>query len=382
MQCGRRTRAQDRTIGPCARVGFHLGLALVCSADAPAQSSVLPKIPACATCRVHIERVATLGSGDDGFVRSEPIGMARDSRGRIYVTWQNYGHGPELAAVYDSAGRFIQEIGRKGQGPGEFHYPVTLNVDARDRLLIWDTDRRATLLDANYRFVRQHIQRGGTLLWLSDGSQVVGLSAMDRDGAPAPITIFDSAGAFVTAFGATPRIAPVDAGEWRANRIVGTGTNNTVWAARPDFYRLELWSRAGSLVRAYSRSPYWFDRPVASRRTGHYGDEPTPVPRAVREDSSGRLWYLVSVAGNNWKSVLGKPRVVPGRPTTYPDRNRSGVYDTMIDVIDLRTGTLLVSQRASGYLQFFLADDLVASYRQESDGTPLIEVWRVRLIMK
>lgn len=358
-------------------------VALLCvtASAASGQAIQLPKVPTCATCRVELTRVATLGAGEDGFVRSEPIWMARDSKGRIYVTWQNIGHGAELAAVYDSTGRFIQEIGRKGQGPGEFYYPVTVHADRSGRILIWDFDRRTTLLDANYRFVRQHTQRAGALLWLPDGSQVVGVSALDRDSVLAPITVLDSAGNQVSAFGAT-RIPVVDAAPWRTNRIVAAGANNTVWAARPDFYRVEQWSRAGSLARAFARSPDWFDKPVTSRRIGHFGDEPTPAPRAIREDAAGRLWYLASVASANWRNALGAPRAVAGRPTTYPQRSNSGVYDTMIDVIDTKTGTLLVSQRAEPFIQFFLSDELAASYRQEADGTPLIDIWRLRITTK
>jgi hypothetical protein len=304
--------------------------------------------------------------------------MSRDGRGRIYVTWQNYGHGPELAAVYDSTGRFIQEIGRKGKGPGEFIYPVTVNVDRRNQLLVWDFDgMRETVFDSSYRFVRQYIQRAATLVILPDGRKVANFSALDARNNPAPVSVYDSLGAVVTAFGATD-VAHPGVEPWRANRFVGLGSGNTVWAALPDMYRLERWTLTGHLTNIFTRATEWF-APITKQANLNLGELPTPVTRAVREDPAGRVWFVVSVAAEHWRASLGKPRMVPGRATTYPERNRSASYDTMIDVIDVNTGKLLVSQRVPGMMQFFLADDLISSYRQDADGTPIIEIWRVRL---
>ncbi|HKS06435.1 MAG TPA: 6-bladed beta-propeller [Gemmatimonadaceae bacterium] len=304
--------------------------------------------------------------------------MARDSRGRIYVTWQNYGHGPELVAVYDSSGRFLQELGRKGKGPGEFEYPVTINVGRGDRIFIWDIDRRATLFDADYRFVRQHIQSAGTLLVLAGDRQILGASALDRDGRPAPITVVDSIGNHVAAFGASNEPLP-DAEAWRWNRVVGSAGSDAVWTFFPDRYRLERWSLSGALTRVFVRTPAWFARPTTARAIIHRGEEPTPEPRAVREDSNGRLWYFASVAARDWRAALGQAKTTPGRPTIFPNVNRSQSYDTVIDVIDVKTGTLLASQRVDAYLQFFLADGLIAGFREDRDGQPFIDIWRVQL---
>jgi hypothetical protein len=57
------------------------------------------------------------GTNDPNYQFQTPFPAARDERGRIVVTDAF----PRRVAVYDSAGSFIREIGRAGQGPGEYN---------------------------------------------------------------------------------------------------------------------------------------------------------------------------------------------------------------------------------------------------------------------
>ena len=62
--------------------------------------------------------MATLGSAEGTISPGDfQTGVTRDSRGRYYLAPT-----VDLAvmAVYDSNGRFLQTIGRQGQGPGEY----------------------------------------------------------------------------------------------------------------------------------------------------------------------------------------------------------------------------------------------------------------------
>lgn len=85
--------------------------------------------------RIQLERDLVLG-GDPGnpdatFFR--PRDVAVDAQGRIYVLDQ----GNYRVQVFDADGRFMRTLGREGQGPGEFQYPLSLAV-GDDRLLVVD----------------------------------------------------------------------------------------------------------------------------------------------------------------------------------------------------------------------------------------------------
>ena len=84
-------------------VVFLASSLLAAAGTAAAQAAIqLPATTSCQPCRVVLERVVTLGAAEDGSVLREPLWMSRDSRGRFYVTYATIGHGPELAAIFDS----------------------------------------------------------------------------------------------------------------------------------------------------------------------------------------------------------------------------------------------------------------------------------------
>ncbi len=48
-----------------------------------------------------------------------------DDAGTIYVLDQQASH----IKVFDASGKYLRTIGRKGQGPGELEYPMTLSLN-------------------------------------------------------------------------------------------------------------------------------------------------------------------------------------------------------------------------------------------------------------
>ena len=62
-----------------------------------------------------------------------PADIACDSAGNVYVM----DFSDNSIKKFDSSGKFLKVIGRKGQGPGEFNMPIDM-VFAKDRLVVWD----------------------------------------------------------------------------------------------------------------------------------------------------------------------------------------------------------------------------------------------------
>lgn len=91
-----------------------------------------------------------LGAGEYMFGRLRDIAVADD--GTIYAADGD----PIVVRVYDRDGNFLRNIGREGQGPGEFGAFPVLEVLADGRLAAWDYgnsrlsvfDRDGTLLDS------------------------------------------------------------------------------------------------------------------------------------------------------------------------------------------------------------------------------------------
>lgn len=99
------------------------------------------------------------GTGRDGFY--QPNDVVTDTNGDIYVA---EGHGGDNAriVVFDKAGKYLREFGKKGTGPGEFDQPHALAFDAQGRLLVGDrsnnriqiVDRQGKVLDTWTQFSR------------------------------------------------------------------------------------------------------------------------------------------------------------------------------------------------------------------------------------
>jgi len=69
---------------------------------------------------------------DDVFLES-PIDFAIDSEGNLYVC----DYQAHDIKVFNSSGKFLNRIGRQGQGPGEFNMPFNLAL-TKERLFVWD----------------------------------------------------------------------------------------------------------------------------------------------------------------------------------------------------------------------------------------------------
>ncbi|MDH3205051.1 MAG: hypothetical protein OEO79_00485 [Gemmatimonadota bacterium] len=99
------------------------------------------------------------GSGRGGRGASEgesfrgPTDVAWDSRGNIYVA---DGIQNARIAKYDPEGRWIANLGDRGNMPGQFDVVHGLAIDAQDRLYVADYgNRRIQVLDSNGNFIRE-----------------------------------------------------------------------------------------------------------------------------------------------------------------------------------------------------------------------------------
>jgi DNA-binding beta-propeller fold protein YncE len=75
-------------------------------------------------------------------ILTRPTGIAIDSaRQRLYVvdTGQNDSQEAHRVKVFDLDGTFLEQIGRRGTGDGEFNFPTFASLDAEGRLYVVDS---------------------------------------------------------------------------------------------------------------------------------------------------------------------------------------------------------------------------------------------------
>ncbi len=357
-------------------------LLLAFAAPAAGQRVVqVPDAPTCPRCRITLTKVATLGLADDPASPQGWVSLSRDSRGRFYVASAG---GAEGVLVYDARGRFLRVLGRRGRGPGEYLFAREVRVAPGDSIYVSDpAQRRLTVLGPDHRVARTvpaPAEVAGVLP--GRGGEVV-VQALDRSPALVgyPLHRLASTGRVVASFGsrrpATRRDRPYD-----DPRAVNRARNQGVWSARLNRYRVELWDASGRPVLALERSPSWFV--PWTRHPGVREDEVRPVPllQAVREDARGRLWVFVRVPDARWRAASAPAPAERRRERGVVPANQLRRYlDTVVEVLDPRTGRILASTRLEGVFAAFLVSggNLAYTRRETAEGIEKVEVWELGL---
>lgn len=111
-----------------------------------------PRGPHLTIPTVYTRERVIIGAESDNpnYTLYEPHGLAIDKNGNLYVV-DSYNH---RIVVYDSLGRFIREIGRAGQGPGEFIVPIDADMDSLGRLYVLEArNYRVSIFDERGNFL-------------------------------------------------------------------------------------------------------------------------------------------------------------------------------------------------------------------------------------
>ena len=377
--CGwNRGRIGACRLGLASLVGLSFAAAPVDHADA--QVVAIPGTPICEACELRATRRLTLGTDEhDAVLMDAPASVARDSRGIYYVAQRTT---PPL--VFDSSGRFVRHLGRKGKGPGEVEDALAVLIGPGDSLHVIEFfSGRRSVFSPSGTFVRLIQLQGnvGIAAMLPNGDMAInrGFYEAFRDGAP--LQIVGPEGEASPPFGGNQPV-PLQGDQQQLSRQLAVARTGDIWAAHYKEYRFSLWRRDGTLVRHYER-PNDFFRPDESFVVQR--DHSTP-PRvtSIHEDGAGRVWVTVQVSApsDQWNAALGEPRRAPNGTVTYPQQMRGRMYHTLIEVFDVRAGTILVSRRFPFHVVDALGDGEYAAYRQNEDGVPYVDIWRVDLIQR
>ena len=88
------------------------------------------------TPQVSIEFIRNLGeleTEDENLAFHIPSDIAKDDKGNIYIL----DAGNHRIQKFGPDGNYIETIGNRGQGPGEFYLPLSLDVDSRGYIYVF-----------------------------------------------------------------------------------------------------------------------------------------------------------------------------------------------------------------------------------------------------
>lgn len=292
------------------------------------------------TCHVRADTLVTLGDpSGGGMIRNESNLLALDGEGRYYLMSR-----PATSIqVFSADGGFLEEIGREGEGPGEFLWAQALHVEPDGELMVLDRQaQRITVFRPDRSLDRTVPFRGFGpgfhVLPTAGDSILVGGYSFTPELFGESLHVLAPDGRRVRSLG-EPSHPITSRDPHGLMRALARAAGGRMWIASRDRYHIELWELDGRRRSILVRDIDWFE-PLEVR-----ADAPPP-PRAVltslREDLSGRLWITFTVPTARWYDAAQRSTQDPHGWQMVDDDLWT---NTHVEVVDPSAGTVLASAR-------------------------------------
>jgi hypothetical protein len=346
---------------------FSIAVVLVSTVSirAVAQHVVVDGRNVCKSCKLILQREATLGDAEgDGMIPGHPDMLVRDSRGRIYVALPER---PPL--IFGPDGRYLGRVGRPGTGPGEFPQGSYYAFIGAGDTVYFHAGNRFLIFTKDGAFVRAvpFPNVDGNYTLLKDGRWLVQIDHIADGKVKRELGV---AGPDLKA----QTTVPLPEGKFLSSKT-GLGRKTGVWTRlRTSNYTVELWGPDGKIIRSLERqAPWWV------QRSDNENDPPGSGIAVVHDDADGRVWVFGTVPARDWKN---RPTPPKRRSPNDPMYTWRFLYEmrseTMVEVIDPK-GRLLVSQRMPGPVITMLDDSRVAVLRATEEGAYVIDILRLTI---
>jgi hypothetical protein len=266
-------------------------------------ATVLDLAPTCPACELTLEEVLFLSTereevGPINYVAGKTV----DGQGRF---WVSYGHAA-VPQVFSPDGALIGNIGRQGEGPGEF-VAATLLLPVGDSVLIFDQVlQRMTVMGPDLRATRTFrlqgdFRSGAIITW---PKAVLNGIVSTPESAGRPYHIVNLAtGEVEVSFGGNSA-GNVSAMSQRLLRgHVGVAPDRrSIWTAGHAEFKVQRWTPDGELVATYEASPDWF--PPAQGRPGMGSPSSPPIPWIADMVVTDRgVWLAIRAPATTWREA-------------------------------------------------------------------------------
>lgn len=309
-----------------------------------------------------------------------PWGVAADpASGRVYIAdWR----GTRVAA-FDSAGSFVADYGREGDGPGEFRSPAAVAMASDGALVAWDTGRRilsrwssdGELLGER----RPEVAYWGPGFAVGDDRLVTVTSERDPDGMGLHQRLVSRSGRDTEIlYELTREQVPMElpcismpAPRVFAPSITWTGPGDTIYVLDGPAYKIDVYVD-DELTRSIRRDvdPIPVTEAMALERVeiGPYAS----FMRSCGVDAEA----IVDAVGHEetLAPVLGIAVDPGGR--IWVTRTSDGVHPASVDVFR-PDGTYEGTLTGTGMPVAFLSDSLLVSMRAEGTGEQIVSLYEL-----
>lgn len=272
---------------------------------------------------------------------------------------------PPQIVLFDSAGTALAVYDRSGQGPGEFRYSPLIFAGNRDTIYALEDDR---LVRLSARL--EHIDTKPIATGITSKAAVLssGLVVVDRIPRDAGTTIAVS---LLALDGTLARYVGTVPDRNGGPPVVARASDGGFWTLTRNGSELKRYSADAQLTRTVQVATPWFE-PWSEPIRGE-GREVKPRSRrvVVNEIANDTLLVLTWVADGAWAPEA------PGTPLRPASEDHGRVYDTIVELVDARSGNVIAEQRYPQALSTVdAAGDLLFSTEEDADGHIITQIWQ------
>lgn len=342
--------------------------------DSTATVDILESSTLCSNC-ITIERVVALGDTTDtpgqGYINWSRYATVDDS-GNYWVGQQQEG----VVKIWDAQGRFLRQIGQRGDGPMEFQRPAPVRTDSEGRVHVFDLDTgRETVWSADFSYHSDRsVYPGYAHLAVplgEDGRYLLNMGTQRAELVGIPLHIVDVSGVLHS----FDRMAGLDA-PGNAFRVLAVDGQRRIYSTREGDYLIQVWSGSGRRILGL-RGPRLNEREASPERWS-----PDNPPRnqiyAMQVDNERRLWVIGLALRDDWRDHMAQ-HVMPNGQVAYgpTDGDMSAIFQSRIDLIDLASGSFIATRRHDALLEAFAGDGLAIENAETEAAYPRMVVWRL-----
>jgi hypothetical protein len=306
----------------------------------------------------------------DGKTENALLGIPQrvllDKFGRILVLHPIVPGGP--AVVFDQQGKFLQTLGRTGDGPGEARRPYWIDNSLGDSIRVFEGSR-LSVFTFNLEFARVvTIGRpdfAHRVAVLRPGVHALISSLFSGPAVAAnPIVVRRDDGLILHRI----EMPAINGGLARSVLTRDRTNSKDLWVVQYQEnelsgYRVLSFSEAGREELSFERLPAWW----STRKRGASVLNPVTVVSDVRQISERSLAVLIGSPRPDWKRVPFDSLSAEG----YVER-----LDSVLEIVDVCTRKLIGTVRVGGSPISISSDNSFSTFRADPDGFPVVSVWR------
>lgn len=282
--------------------------------------------------------------------------------------------------VFNHAGVRVADVGRAGQGPGEFgNYPGPIFGDHQGLVHVLDLrNDRESVFDSDFRLVEEYRLGQGVFAAAALpelGVRVYNASIHDGQSAGKPLHVVDPSGVR-RSFGDEGREGMVR--EFDLRRLLATSPGGRTCASKVFDYQVTCWGRNGEVI-ARLTGPTINASPVPPGIVSIAYGPPSKV-LAVAIVQEARLWILWHKKVPDWKDRIEEVLLPSGAIGFRPlNGDSSSLYEVHLHVVEIDTGRLLAARQVASGMAGFLGDGLLWQMRATGLGVPFVTTWSALL---